>query len=62
MAQKYLDMSGLTRYHEGLLNYMENEKGVADGIATLDENGLIPEEQLPMEVMTTDDVDSIFSL
>lgn len=36
MAQKYLDMSGLTRYHEGLLDYMSEAVGTQSDMSITD--------------------------
>ena len=47
MAQKYLDMNGLTRYHEGLLDYMSEAVGTQGDMSVTDPTNMAYIKNVP---------------
>lgn len=47
MAQKYLDINGLTRYHEGLLNYMSEAVGTQADMSVTDPTNMAYIKNVP---------------
>ena len=47
MAQKYLDINGLTRYHEGLLDYMSEAVGTQGDMSVTDPTNMAYIKNVP---------------
>lgn len=50
------NLNKINDHFESLLNLIDTKLGEADGIATLDTSGLVPNEQLPIKMSLEDDV------